>query len=374
MHKIVHIVYGNINSGAGKAVYALHNLLLESTEIESTLITTHGIADRNRNHYGLPLFYGLLLRIFSKITSKLRLKDIDVMLPIGTLFKLRFRKYDLVHIHSVNGILLSLLDLNTKKYMISIRDYWFFTGACHYPMSCMDYMTNCKSCHLPSGVFSSLERRWVRKSFERKKYYLSKAVKLHTITPGFSLGKDTRYVGNITDNLFYNLSVQQDRELRFLSGAQNLSDKNKAAMFNEIAKVISGDLNLFGRLGDYEIREPNFNLHGFLSPVELRDLYLKSKVFIMTSTQEMFGKTVLEALLCGCFIIGYAGCGYGYLIEQGFNGYLVKTKSEMLRLIKELDNDDLVVDSIAISQRANSKMSPNKIKKEYENMYMEVLA
>lgn len=372
--KLVHILYGDKSSGAGKAVVALHNLLKKSDRVQSNLLLTHGNADCLNNERLIPVGYRVYLKFMLGLTRMLRTRDIDLVMRLPKFLKLRLHEYDIVHLHSVNGIMLGVFDLRSIMTVVTFRDYWFITGACHYPMSCNKYSSGCANCPLPSRGVSFVVGHLIKRSYYLKRRLLQQS-RLHSITrKNLTELYYAKYIMNLTDDLFYNVALSKPRDKRFVSGAQRLSDKNKTSIYNEMAFLISNELHLFGNLGSYKIQSTRIVHHGFLSAIELRDLLLSSQVFIMTSRQEMFGKTVLEALLCGCFVIGFKDTGYSYLIEQGVNGYLVDSVQEMLEFVVDIDKQSssaFEVDHNNIAISTMNKIDLSTIMRDYENLYLE---
>lgn len=66
---------------------------------------------------------------------------------------------------------------------------------------------------------------------------------------------------------------------------------------------------------------PNVKTHGFLSPVELRDLYRRAKAYCQFSLHEGLPNAVCEAMLCGCVPVGSAVNGIPTAIGQA--GFVV---------------------------------------------------
>lgn len=56
---------------------------------------------------------------------------------------------------------------------------------------------------------------------------------------------------------------------------------------------------------------------------EVRALYNQCKIWLMSSHQEGFGNSILEAMACGCVVISTDCGGPSDIIQDGVNGYLV---------------------------------------------------
>lgn len=59
-----------------------------------------------------------------------------------------YKKADIVHLHAAAGFLnlSGLLKISTKPLVITLHDYWFASGGCHYPDECRGYESDCLSC------------------------------------------------------------------------------------------------------------------------------------------------------------------------------------------------------------------------------------
>ena len=83
----------------------------------------------------------------------------------------------------------------------------------------------------------------------------------------------------------------------------------------------------------------NINLHGFKTPNYIERLYLNSSIYVMTSSNEVFNYTILEALSYGLPCVAFdRSIGCKSLITDNYDGYLVKYSDcdKMVRRINEL--------------------------------------
>jgi len=71
---------------------------------------------------------------------------------------------------------------------------------------------------------------------------------------------------------------------------------------------------------------------GFVDNADLPDLYRQCDAFILPSVYEGNPKTLLEAMACGCAVIGADSPGIANLIDHGNNGLLCKGDSSSLAL------------------------------------------
>ena len=83
----------------------------------------------------------------------------------------------------------------------------------------------------------------------------------------------------------------------------------------------------------------NINLHGFKNQKYIERLYLNSSIYVMTSSNEVFNLTILEALSFGIPCVAFdRSIGCKSIISDNYDGYLVKysDKDKMVRRINEL--------------------------------------
>lgn len=71
----------------------------------------------------------------------------------------------------------------------------------------------------------------------------------------------------------------------------------------------------------------NVRMLGYKMRKECIDLMRSSNVFIMPSAPETFGLAYLEAMACGCIVVGAKNWGIDGVIINGNNGYLVEPRN-----------------------------------------------
>ena len=68
----------------------------------------------------------------------------------------------------------------------------------------------------------------------------------------------------------------------------------------------------------------NVNFHGVVTNAQLAEIYKTYMYYVLISYQEGMPKTLLEAMVSGCFCIGSDVAGINEIIKDGFNGVLSK--------------------------------------------------
>ncbi|WP_245881510.1 glycosyltransferase [Xanthomarina spongicola] len=98
----------------------------------------------------------------------------------------------------------------------------------------------------------------------------------------------------------------------------------------ELLKI--GTIHLVGegkRITEYKKKIKDINLpfefHGFLSRIEVHDIYRKSHAIILPSASEGFPKVIAEAMNYGCVPIVSNVSSIGHYIKDNKNGFLIET-------------------------------------------------
>jgi len=80
----------------------------------------------------------------------------------------------------------------------------------------------------------------------------------------------------------------------------------------------------------------------WLSDIQIRDLYRRSKIHVCTSYNEPFGLTPLEAMACGTPVIAVNEGGFKETVVNGKTGYLLKRDPKLFaRAIEKLLNNSV---------------------------------
>ncbi|WP_240542364.1 glycosyltransferase [Bifidobacterium felsineum] len=61
---------------------------------------------------------------------------------------------------------------------------------------------------------------------------------------------------------------------------------------------------------------------------QLQFIYSKADIFLSTSTQEIFGMVILEAMFYGLPVVSSLTAGSDTLIQNGFNGFIIDKYNE----------------------------------------------
>ncbi len=317
----MHLVGGEKNSGAFRGANLLNNDL-KSYGVNSEIIYENRtdfiniIGKKIRQNFDKSPKIFFPRRENSTFSSSL----------IGINF-LKDKKYlnaDIVNLHWINKGFFNISDLKkiNKPIVWTLRDMWLFTGGCHYTLGCNNFENKCKKCpqlnsnlNYDLSTFNQLrKKKYLKKKninfvvnstwMERmaKKSSLLKDEVIHTFFPSFDL---KNFYSDYDANFKSKLSINNRKKI-ILYGAQNIEAKYKGFdYFLNCLDYLEKDKYLiifFGHLWNENVlkkKNIEYLKMGFIKDDNiLRKLYSISDVFVASSLQEGFPKTVAESLLC----------------------------------------------------------------------------
>ncbi len=348
--KILHINTYDIDGGAARAAYRLHNALLAQGVDSKMLVQRKGgddytvIAPTSKIKKAINLLRPTLDRLpllFYKKNKKESLFSPSLLPFSDVVKKIEQINPDIVHLHWICGGMLPVTDLAKIKQPIvwSLHDMWAMTDGDH--LYCTKY---------EDSKFYFDFKYWLykRKQTTYKKIDtmyivgLSKWISNHASQS--KLLKDKKHINlpnPIDTNIYKPIGKQQARELLnipkdkklILFGAMGAtSDKNKgfdllSDALNQLA--VSDDIE-FIVFGNSEPQsKPNFKfktryigrLHDDISLVVL---YSAADVMIVPSRQENLSNAIMESLSCATPVVSFDVGGNEDMIEHKINGYLAK--------------------------------------------------
>lgn len=323
---VVHLVGGEENSGAFKGASLLNN------DLKNYGINSEIIHEKDTNFLN---FVGKKFRQNFEKSPKLLFPNRDSSTFSSSIIGFNFfndKRYinaDIVNLHWINNgfFNISYLKKISKPIVWTLRDMWAFTGGCHYTLGCEKFLNSCNKCpHLKSFLnydLSSFNQNRKKKYFKSKninfvvnstwmekmakKSSLLKNETIHTFFPSFDL---KNYFSDIDYKFKSNLNISNNKKI-ILYGAQNIEAKYKG--FEYFLKSLDY-LNkseyliiFFGHFWNEDLikkKKIEYLKLGFLNDKKvLRKIYSMADVFVASSLQEGFPKTVAESLLCNTPVV-----------------------------------------------------------------------
>ena len=412
--KILIVNTNDINGGAARAAYRLHQSLI-NTDISSEMLV---ITKQSDDCTVLSLSQSV-----GKIRQRLRRLQfffLDKMKNYPnrtkTLFSPSYLKYseivdkineinpDIVHLHWICNEMIRVEELGRIKAPIvwSLHDMWSFTGGCHYDEECGRYVDSCGQCK----VLKSIENNDLsRDVFIRKhktysqidnltivglSHWLSDCAKESSL---FNNRKVVTIPNPIDTNIFKPIdkrrareifSLPKDKKLILFGAMSSTGDPRKGFLLLQEAinklKLENVEIVIFGSGEPKNPPSLKFKVR-YLGQLQddssLQVLYSACDVMVVPSIQENLSNTIMESLACATPVVGFSIGGNADLISHRENGYLARAL-EVTDLAKGIDwvLTDANYDELCRNARESvmSKFESSKVVNQYVTLYEEALA
>ena len=411
--KIVHLSHSDISGGASRAAYRVHRMLLKYGINSSMWVdikksedkTVFGPESKIRNflnnkrqHLRFPVNKLLKSNFFGMHSPSL--------LPSKWLKKINSSDADIVHLHWVQGEMLSIKEINRiKKPLVwSFLDMWPFCGCEHYSYN-NRYIDGYRFDNRSKNEISFFDiNRWTWSKkvelFKKpiqiispskwmtdcvKKSYLMKNWPVDTASLPIDISKWSpldRYDSR------KKLNLPQKSKLIIFGAIGGTKDPRKGFKLLKLAlkylKNLSScdDTNLiiFGG-GDKNIySQIDFKIHHFDSINDdktLQELYSAADVAIVPSIKEVLGQIGIEALACGTPVVAFKDTGLSDVVVHKKTGYLAEALNA-----KDLANGiDWVLENsfknaldVDSRKRAEFFFSEKVVMKKYHAIYNNLLS
>ncbi|MDD9196709.1 glycosyltransferase family 4 protein [Aliivibrio sp. S3MY1] len=409
--KILIVNASDINGGAARAAYRLHQSLLMKN-VNSKML----VMDKASDDFSVlgpiskgekvasklrPIFDSIPIKFYKcKIQAPFSISWGESRKIIKTINEL---KPDVVHLHWINGGMIKIEDLPKINAPIvwSLHDNWAFTGGCHIMWNCESYKVNCGNCPiLKSDKEKDLSRKvWNRKSSTFPKLPNMTIVGLsnwlNECSKSSSLLKGLPHINlpnPINTTTFKPFDKKKARELwslptnkkLVLFGASNATgDMNKG--FKELSKALHKLMNENIELvvfGSSEPKKPQYfgskthylgRLH---DDVSLVALYSAADVMVVPSLQENLSNAIMESLSCSTPVVAFDIGGNSDLIKHKNNGYLAQPFdcSDLAKGIEwVLDNNRYSELCFNARDKVTREFDSKLVAEKYIQLYKEIL-
>ncbi|MDV5037639.1 glycosyltransferase family 4 protein [Vibrio diabolicus] len=410
--KVLIVNASDINGGAARAAYRLHQSLIASN-IDSNMLVQKKFSDDftvlgpetkleksvNVCKYTIDIFPTRFYKNkkstpFSPawLPSKKLIRQINSLNP------------DIVHLHWTNAGMIKIEDLESINAPIiwSLHDMWAFTGGCHYDENCAAFKNSCGSCPvLNSGTEVDLSRR----IFNRKKKIYSKINNLTIVGLSKWLENCVRESSLLRDKRIINLpnpidiNLYKPFEKTVARDLWNLPKDKKLVLFGAMGATSDprkGFKELKSALRKITITDVEFVIFGASKPANSADLGVKAHfvgslnddislvslysavdVMVVPSLQENLSNAIMESLSCGTPVVAFDIGGNSDLVEHKNNGYLAQsfdTKDLANGIEWVLHNEEYQDVCASARQKVIEEFSSNIVSQKYIELYRSIIA
>lgn len=407
--KVIQLNHSDINGGAARAAYRIHHALRKAGLDSNMQVDAATSGDWSVHGPTTKLGRGLaklrpplasLYQLFFRTSNPII--HSPAIVPTGRVGALNNSDADVLHLHWVQGEMLSIADIGRlrKPVVWTLHDMWAFCGAEHYTEEFRwreGYRKDNRPCY-ESGFDLN---RW---TWERKRKHWQRP--MYIVTPSHWLAQCVRESALMRDwpvNVIPNpidterwqpldqalarelLGLPKDVPLLLFGAIGGSQDPRKgfdllqAALQHLRGEIPELQLVVFGQLLPKDPLDLGFPIHytGHLhDDLSLRALYSAADAFVLPSRQDNLPNTGVESLACGTPVVGFDTCGLPDIVEHQRTGYLAKAFDVedlalgITRTLKLADQREL---SLNARQRAIKLFSMQCVAKQYKYMYEEAL-
>jgi len=401
MINVLHVIGGGLSNGAAKGATILHDEMSEMEEVQSQIFNNSLTEKIEVNKARFFIINYLIDKLKSRLLS-------FVFKPSAfystDLFGARIprkilKQIDILHIHTFSNSIININDLLNidVPVVITLRDMWMLTGGCHYSLACSGFQRGCQSCPLSGnnkfGVLTSGQFNKKRNLLNTKNNIFLVGISKWIIEQAkqslVTNGSQIKYVPNQIDvKTFRPIPITNCMEVigfnnnskTILTGGVNLSNPYKGlshllsalSQLSESYNVIffGKELNLESICGKHNV----IQIGKISDTNRLVELYNIADVFLCSSIQEAFGKTMVESIACGTPVVAFKDSGGADdIVVHNKNGYLAKKNS-----IEDFANGIQTVLSkkwsrLIVRGTVEEKFSAQKSAKEYVKLYKELM-
>ena len=353
--KVALINYSDINGGAARAAYRIHQALLQDG-VDSSMFVNQSSAGDWTVQGPIGKYEKAVKKLTPSVGGLARhlLKTSNPIIHSPALFpsnwpqRLNRLDANVVHLHWVNSEMLSISGIGSiqKPIVWTLHDMWAFCGAEHYTEE-FRWKEGYLKHNRPFYESGFDLNRW---TWQRKRRHWRHP--MHIVTPSRWLAECVRQsalmhdwpvtvVPNAIDtNLWQPVNNKLARQMMHLppdvplllfGALGGASDPRKGfellkSSFAILRGQIPGlELIVFGSLPPKKIQSLGFPLHytGHLhDDMSLRILYSAADAMVVPSRIEAFGQTASEAHSCGTPVIAFNTSGLLDIVDHEQTGYL----------------------------------------------------
>ncbi|MDD3693772.1 MAG: glycosyltransferase, partial [Oscillospiraceae bacterium] len=331
--KILHVNYYDQRGGAAVAAYRLHSELIRQGVDSQMLVMSGSCSDKTiTSSNGLNLLLNKFSRKIAFELLKLQKSDNHIPHSLNVvsgniLKKIDEIKPDIVHLHWINGEMLSIAQIGTlcSRYPViwTFHDAWPVCGAEHHSkidgnnrfmhgyhkenrevkgLDIDRYIWNIKLKHWESKRFNVIApSHWLASCVTCSKIFKNSNVEV--IHNGLDIAS---FSPRDTIDARKHLNLPVDRKL-IAFGASYLEDKNKGgellrSCLDDICQLSDYDCPELVTIGNGHFTHEKMKVHNLGHMADeglLAAFYSSADVFVLASRQDNLPNMIMEAMACG---------------------------------------------------------------------------
>ena len=356
--KVLQLSTSDIDGGAARAAYRLHQGLLISGVDSSMLVRAYESGDDSvvvektlMTRLG-PMMNGLPLRRYKQRSASMFSPQ---WFPDSLTSRVNALNPDILALHWIcNGFVqIETLARLNKPMIWLVHDMWPFTGGCHYAQDCDRYTQSCGACpQLNSQSLQDLSHQiWQRKAKAWRDINLTLVAPSHWFAE--VMGSSSLFQNRRIEVIPHGIDLEQYRPLNpsFARDVLKLPQNKLLVLFGASSGVTNDPRKGFHLL-QAALQQLSQNewadqleivIFGINTPPippnlgfpthyigKLRDevslvlTYSAADVMVVPSLQESFGQTASESLACGTPVVAFDATGLKDIVDHQKNGYLAQ--------------------------------------------------
>ena len=249
-------------------------------------------------------------------------------------------------------------------------------------------------------IGKAIAKKALRKSYKESSAIITPSLKIKDVLNSYGIDNPMSIIptGIDLERFYKKVSTFEKAKLKaelnisskakvIVSIGRLAKEKNLNEIIDYLPDLVKKDNNiifLIGGDGPYrkklEQRVSNLNMDkyvrfvGMISPKNTYKYYQLGDVFVCASTSETQGITYIEAMACGIpLVCRYDRCLDG-VIENGYNGYMYKTKKEYINYVHDVLNKKLLHHKLKKNAiEASKKYSKENFANTVEELYLNIL-
>lgn len=393
--RILHLNFDDSIGGASRAVIRLNTALQKNKQLSKIFVIRNKLSSRSIISFSDLYYYiNFVKRTLSYLIKKIHnFNDVNIHRSYNIFNNSKLvnyinkSKFDIVHLHWINGEMISISDLHKlKKPLVwTFHDLWPVLPSSH---------TDCLK----------LKQKFLEKSilFTKKKFFKKKNISI--IVPSQMMFRKVKRKNIINNN---NLTIIPNPiDINFWKPQNKIASREKLDLpltkkiigynisginddfikgtdiFIKIFEKLKKNNNilflLFGSMRkdlDSKFKRNVINMGKINNNNILRDIYNSTDLIISTSRFESFGQVILEAQCCEKWCVAFNKTGIDDIIKNNKTGFLVeqfKINTFINRIKKYLNNSNSL-DKLVTRKKIAKKFNYNNVSLKHEKNYKKVI-